>query len=80
MRKSQMLVVGLAVVAGYVLAIALNRPTAGQPPAVEALPAPSGRRVAIPHDRHQRRGFLPAADPDRHDRRSLLAPRQQPPG
>jgi hypothetical protein len=39
MRKSQLLVVGLALVAGYVLAVALNRPTAGQPPALEALPA-----------------------------------------
>jgi hypothetical protein len=39
MRKSQVLVVGLALMAGYVLAAALNRPTAGQPPALEALPA-----------------------------------------
>jgi hypothetical protein len=39
MRKSQVLVVGLALVAGYVLAVALNRPTAGQPPALEALPS-----------------------------------------
>ena len=38
MRKSQVLVVALSLVAGYVLAIALNRPTAGQPPALEALP------------------------------------------
>ena len=40
MRKSQVLVVGLALVAGYVLAVALNRPTAGQPPAIDPLPAP----------------------------------------
>jgi hypothetical protein len=39
MRKSQVLVVALSLAAGYVLAIALNRPTAGQPPAIEALPA-----------------------------------------
>lgn len=39
MRKSQVLVVGLALMAGYVLAVALNRPTVGQPPALEALPA-----------------------------------------
>jgi hypothetical protein len=39
MRKSQILVVGLALVAGYVAAVALNRPSAGQPPALEALPA-----------------------------------------
>ncbi len=45
MRKSQVLVVGLALVAGYVLAIALNRPTAGQPPAVEPLPAPQPAAV-----------------------------------
>jgi hypothetical protein len=39
MRKSQILVAGSAFVAGYVLAVALSRPTAGQPPALEALPA-----------------------------------------
>jgi hypothetical protein len=39
MRKSQVLVVGLSIVAGYVLAIAFNRPSAGQPPALEAMPA-----------------------------------------
>ena len=39
MRKSQVLIVGLALVAGYVLAVALSRPTAGQPPALDALPA-----------------------------------------
>lgn len=38
MRKSQVLVVGLALAAGYVLAVALNRPSAGQPPALEAMP------------------------------------------
>ena len=38
MRKPQMFVVGLALVAVYVLAAFLNRPTAGQPPALEALP------------------------------------------
>lgn len=30
---------GLALVAGYASAVALNRPSAGQPPAIEALPA-----------------------------------------
>jgi hypothetical protein len=38
MRKSQVFVVTISLVAGYVLAIAFNRPTAGQPPALEALP------------------------------------------
>jgi len=38
MRKSQVLVVTTSLVAGYILAIASNRPTAGQPPALEALP------------------------------------------
>lgn len=46
MRKSQALVVGLALVSGYILAVALNRPTAGQPPAIEALPA---RAPVVPH-------------------------------
>jgi hypothetical protein len=45
MRKSQVLVVGLAVVVGYILAIALNRPTAGQPSSLEALPAPQPSAV-----------------------------------
>jgi hypothetical protein len=39
MRKSQALFVGLAVVAGYAMAVALNRPSAGQPPAADPLPA-----------------------------------------
>lgn len=39
MRKSQILVVGLALIAGYTAAISLNRPTVGQPPALEALPS-----------------------------------------
>ena len=39
MRKPQILAIALSLMAGYVLAIALNRPTAGQPPALEALPA-----------------------------------------
>jgi hypothetical protein len=39
MRKSQILVIALSLMAGYVLAIALSRPTAGQPPALEPLPA-----------------------------------------
>ena len=39
MRRSHILVVGLALVAGYVAGVALNRPTAGQVPALEALPA-----------------------------------------
>jgi hypothetical protein len=38
MRKSQVLVVTISLVAGYVLALAFNRPTVGQPPALEALP------------------------------------------
>lgn len=38
MRTPQALVVGMAVAAGYIGAVALNRPTAGQPPAIEALP------------------------------------------
>jgi hypothetical protein len=38
MRKSQVLAVGLALVAGYAAGSALNRPTAGQAPALEALP------------------------------------------
>jgi hypothetical protein len=45
MRKSQMLVVGLALVAGYVLPAFLNRPTAGQVPRLEALPAPQPSAV-----------------------------------
>jgi hypothetical protein len=40
MRKSQILVVGLALAAGYASGQAFNRPTAGQAPALEALPAP----------------------------------------
>ena len=40
MRKSHLLVVGLALVAGYAAGIAINRPTAGQGPAIEALPYP----------------------------------------
>ncbi len=38
MRKSQIFVVGLALAAGYILSAFLNRPTAGQPPALEAMP------------------------------------------
>ena len=49
MRKSQVLVVGLALVAGYVLAVALNRPTVGQPPALEALPVHQPDAVARFH-------------------------------
>jgi hypothetical protein len=45
MRKSQTFVVGLALAAGYVLAVFLNRPTAGQVPALEALPAPQPAAV-----------------------------------
>jgi hypothetical protein len=45
MRKSQILVVGLALVAGYVAGGALNRPTAGQMLALEALPAPQPAAV-----------------------------------
>src|SRR5262249_18018713 len=40
MRKSPILAVGLALATGYILAPALNRPPAGQPPALEPLPAP----------------------------------------
>ena len=39
MRKAQLLEVGLALVAGYAMAVATSRPSAGQPPALEALPA-----------------------------------------
>jgi hypothetical protein len=39
MRKSPILAVCLALAAGYILATALNRPSAGQPPALEPLPA-----------------------------------------
>ncbi len=45
MRKSQISVVGLALAAGYVLAGFVNRPTAGQSPALEALPAPHAGAV-----------------------------------
>jgi hypothetical protein len=45
MRKSQVLVVGLAVLAGYAAGSALNRPTAGQAPAIVALPAPQPAAV-----------------------------------
>jgi hypothetical protein len=40
MRKSPILAVCLALAAGYLLATALNRPSVGQPPALEGLPAP----------------------------------------
>jgi hypothetical protein len=49
MRKSHLLVVGMALVAGYAAGTALNRPTAGQGPALEALPAP---RPAVPERFH----------------------------
>jgi hypothetical protein len=42
MRKSQILVVCLSLVAGYLLATALNRPSAGQPPAPGPV-APDGQ-------------------------------------
>jgi hypothetical protein len=43
MRNSQFLTVGLALLAGYVLAMALNRPIAGQAPSLDPLPTrPSG--------------------------------------
>jgi hypothetical protein len=45
MRTSQVVVVGLALVVGYAAGIALNRPTAGQAPALEALPAPQPAAV-----------------------------------
>jgi hypothetical protein len=45
MRTSQILVVGLALVAGCAAGLALNRATAGQPPALEALPAPQPAAV-----------------------------------
>src|SRR5262249_40420551 len=40
MRKSPILTVGLALAAGYLLATVLNRPSVGQPPALEPLPPP----------------------------------------
>jgi hypothetical protein len=40
MRKSRILAVCLALAAGYLLATALNRPSVGQPPVLEPLPAP----------------------------------------
>jgi hypothetical protein len=45
MRKSQIVVVALALVAGYAAGLAQNRPTAGQQPALEALPAPQSAAV-----------------------------------
>jgi hypothetical protein len=45
MRKTPILAVCLALVAGYLLANALNRPSAGQPPAIEPLPAPQPAAV-----------------------------------
>lgn len=41
MRTSQALVVGIALAAGYIGGLTLNRPTAGQPPAVDPLPIAS---------------------------------------
>ncbi len=38
MRNAQVLVVGLALLSGYVLAMAINRPSAGQSPAIDPLP------------------------------------------
>jgi hypothetical protein len=35
MRKSQILVACISIVAGYILATALNRPSVGQPPRAE---------------------------------------------
>jgi hypothetical protein len=49
MRRFQVLVVGLALVAGYAAGVALNRPTAGQSPALEALPAPQPTAVSRFH-------------------------------
>jgi hypothetical protein len=40
MRKSPILAVGLALATGYLLATAPNRPSAGQPPALDPLAAP----------------------------------------
>jgi hypothetical protein len=40
MRNSRGFVVAMALVAGYALALATSRPTAGQPPAIEAIPTP----------------------------------------
>jgi hypothetical protein len=45
MRKSPVLAVCLALVAGSILATALNRPLAGQPPALKPLPAPQPAAV-----------------------------------
>jgi Flp pilus assembly protein CpaB len=50
MRKSQILVVSLAILVGYVLASALNRTSAGQPPAPRSAssePAEGRYRVAV---------------------------------
>jgi len=49
MRKSQILIVGLALVAGYAAGLALNRPTVGQGPALEALPSPTSGAPARYH-------------------------------
>ncbi|MHB1560096.1 MAG: hypothetical protein ACYC61_21810 [Isosphaeraceae bacterium] len=38
MRNAQMLVVGLSLLSGYVLAMAVNRPIAGQSPSIAPLP------------------------------------------
>jgi hypothetical protein len=40
MQKSRILAVCLALAAGYLLATVLNRPSVGQPPVLEPLPAP----------------------------------------
>jgi hypothetical protein len=45
MRKSPILAFCLALAAGYLLATALNRPSVGQPPALEPLPAPQPAAV-----------------------------------
>ncbi len=45
MRMSQALVVGMALAAGYIGGFTVNRPTAGQPPALDPLPSAS---TAIP--------------------------------
>ena len=53
MRRTQILVVGLAIVVGYILASVLNQPTAGQPsmprPAPQE-PAEGRYRVAVTGD------------------------------
>lgn len=45
MRNAQVLVVGLSLLSGYALAMALNRPSVGQSPAIDPLPDRPGPTV-----------------------------------